>query len=290
MTEPGRPAPPALRGTREVALRAGLHFAVLAVVVLPLLPEGPCFGPLALRPRSLWLVVLAFCALNFATYFVRRLVGARHGYGIAGALGGMLSSTAVALSYARRSRLAGEDSGALARGVIAACAVLVPRILVISAALAPPVSLAAAPYLLPALAAAFILVFVVADGSAGVDGESSADERSPLRFMSALQLALAFQVAISAIGMLKNALGAAGVYGAAVVLGLTDMDALTVSMSRSSTIAADIAGRALGIGMLANTTFKLSLALVMGSPTFRRRASHGLGLLGALTFAALLAL
>lgn len=268
-------------------LSAGLQFAVLAVVVLPLLPPGPYLEPLAVRPRALWGVVLAFCALNFASYVALRAVGSRRGYGIAGALGGLLSSTAVTLAYARRSRYADENASALARGVVAACTVLIPRIFVISTALNPRVALAAAPYLLPVMLAGVLLVVIGGNKPTPAKAEAEAD-RSPLRFMNALQMAVAFQVALSAIALLRPRLGEIGLYGAAVALGLTDMDALNVSMSsRTSLIEPSLAGRALAVGMLANTLFKLGLSLVIGSGAFRRRAAMGLATLAMVSAAAL---
>jgi uncharacterized membrane protein (DUF4010 family) len=261
----------------EQELQAALQFAVLAVVVLPLLPEGPYGGPLAIRPRSLWAVVVAFCALNFASYVARRSVGATRGYGIAGALGGLLSSTAVTLTYARRSRNEPEYSVALATGAIAACTVLIPRIFVISTVLNPAVALSAAPYLALPLAAGLLFVLRRQEGAQAHRFDPGAD-RSPLRFISAMQLALAFQVALSAIAILGPRLSEIGLYGLSVALGLTDMDALTVSMSsRPSPIAPAIAGRALAVGVLANTGFKLALSLTIGGSQFRRRAAIGLG-------------
>ena len=271
-------------------LSAALQFAVLAVVVLPLLPEGPYLGPLAVRPRALWIVVLAFCALNFASYAATRAAGPRRGYGIAGALGGLLSSTAVTLTYARRSRSQPEDSIALARGVVAACAVLIPRIFVISTALNPMVALSALPYLLPPLAVGIAFVFIGKTPSSAEPTPVAVD-RSPLRLMNALQMAVAFQLALSIIAMLRPRLGELGIYGAAVALGLTDMDALNVSVSSPSTqVEPAVAGRALAIGMLANTVFKFTLALAIGSPEFRRRAALGLGALAMVGTAALLLL
>ena len=279
-----------VRAIGETELTAALQFAVLAVVVLPLLPAGPYFGVLAVRPRALWGVVLAFCALNFASYIARRIVGSNRGYSVAGALGGLLSSTAVALTYARRSRIQGEDPRALARGVIAACTVLIPRILVVSAVLNPGVALAASPYLLPPLAAGLLLVFTRSRG-AGPPTDDGSKDQSPLRLVNALQLAIAFQVALSAIALLRPRLGEMGLYGVAVALGLTDMDALTVSMSSpTSLIAPSIAGRALLVGMLANTLFKLGLALAIGTPAFRKRTATGLATLAAVSGAMLLAL
>lgn len=88
----------------DAGLRAGVRFAVMAIVILPLLPRGP-LGPLgAVRPRQLWFFVLLFSGLSFAGYLVRRVVGTERGYSVAGLLGGFLSSTAVAFTFARTSR------------------------------------------------------------------------------------------------------------------------------------------------------------------------------------------
>ena len=136
-----------VRQLSEPELRAGVQFAVLAVVVLPLLPPGPYFGDLAIKPRALWMIVLLFSALNFGGFVARRLMGAHRGLSVAGALGGLVSSTAVTLTFSRMSRTDDDLGTSLARGVLAACTVLIPRVLVVSAFLNPSVSLALLPML-----------------------------------------------------------------------------------------------------------------------------------------------
>ena len=105
----------------DAGLRAGVRFAVMAVVILPLLPPGP-YGPLGgIRPRQLWLFVLLFSGLSFIGYIARRLVGTERGYTVAGLLGGFVSSTAVAFTFARLSREDRNSSLPLSVGVVAAC-------------------------------------------------------------------------------------------------------------------------------------------------------------------------
>src|SRR4051812_19496816 len=133
----------------EREMRAGVQFAVLAIVVLPLLPTGPYFGVVALEPRALWAIVLLFSALNFAGFVARRVVGASRGLGITGALGGVISSTAVTLTFSRQSRADAALGPALARGVVAACTVLIPRVVIVSGVLNASVALALLPLLAP---------------------------------------------------------------------------------------------------------------------------------------------
>ena len=126
-----------VRRIGEVELRAALQFAVLALVVLPLLPTGP-YGPYdAIRPRDLWTVVLIFSGLNFLGYIARRAIGRERGYGVAGLLGGMVSSTAVTFTFSRESRRSPADAGPLGLGIVAACTVLLARVLVVTAVLTP---------------------------------------------------------------------------------------------------------------------------------------------------------
>ena len=266
----------------EPELRAGVQFAVLAVVVLPLLPTGPFLGALAIKPRALWTIVLIFSGVNFAGFIARRIVGANRGLGIAGALGGAISSTAVTLTFARQSQREAKLGAPLARGVIAACTVLIPRVLIVSAVLNPSVALALLPMLLPVLATGVALVFVGWRANEHQDRNAPPADTNPLRLVPAMQMAVAFQLSIVAIAFVQRTLGTPGLYATATALGLTDMDALTFSMSRrEAALAAGIAARAIAIGVLSNTFLKLALVVTLGRASFRRRAGIGLTVLAA---------
>jgi len=278
-----------VRHLEEPELRAGFQFAVLAVVVLPLLPTGPYLGVLEIRPRALWTLVLIFSGLNFAGFAARRIVGASRGLGITGALGGVVSSTAVTLSFSRQSRSDTHLGAPLARGVIAACTVLIPRILIVSAAFSPGVALRLLPMLVPPLAIGLALVMFGWGKDAATPGPASVDDVNPLHLGAAMRMAVAFQVAMVLITLVQRAWGTAGVYTASGILVLTDMDALTVSMSRPEAgLDPNIAARAIAIGMLVNTLLKLGVAVGIGRLTFRRRAAVGLISLAAASAAGLL--
>lgn len=302
----------ALQKVAAHELRAALQFAVLALVILPLLPAG-AYGPFgAFQPRQLWIVVLLFSGLNFAGYIARRVIGETRGLGVTGLLGGLVSSTAVSLTFSRRSRAEPHLALPLALGVVAACTVLVPRLLVISAMLRPAVATAAVPVLvLPFLVGVSLIAFVMwqeretrvpptpglASGPEGAPAErhdaNAGDPRplaptnghNPLAFASSLQMALAFQVVLFAIAWVQLAVGTTGVLLSSTLLGLTDMDALTVSMTRYGADPAHVrvAATAIGIGVLSNTMLKLAFVVSIGAPRFRARAALGLLALAAAT-------
>ena len=273
-------------GERE--LMGALQFAVLALVILPLLPDqawGPWGG---VNPRELWIIVLIFCAVNYGGFLLQRWVGSSRGYAAMGLLGGLVSSTAVTLQFSRRSRSEPALAASLGLGIVAACTVLVLRVATVATVLAPAITVALVPYLAPPFVVGAVVIGIVLwRQKAEPPGDTSSQLHSPLRIGTALQLALAFQVAIFAIRISRDTFGNVGVLTSAFLLGLTDMDALTFSMARlgATDDSVALAARAIAVGMLANTALKATLALVLGHRDLRRVAGGGLlalGLAGAL--------
>jgi uncharacterized membrane protein (DUF4010 family) len=259
-------------------LRAGSRFAVMAAVVLPLLPSGS-YGPLGgVQPQLLWALVLFFSGLSFVGYMARRIVGPGRGYAIAGTLGGLLSSTSVTLTFARLSQEDPAAGRALASGTLGANVVLFPRVLLASAVLAPSLALALWPlFVLPGISGAVLVFAGLRDANDGEPEQISAAQ-NPLQFRAALQMTAVFQAVLFVVAAADRYLGQAGLYGSAAVLGLADMDALTISMARltSGGTAADATALAVGIGVLSNTLVKLGIALGVGRGRFRRLAAAGL--------------
>lgn len=252
----------------------------MALVVLPLLPEGP-YGPLGgVRPRELWALVLFFSGLSFAGYIARRLVGPGHGYLVTGLLGGLVSSTNVTFTFARTSRTDPAMDRALAFGAIAANAVLYPRVLVASAILNPALVVPLIPYLAPPALVATVVAAIGALRPAAVTAPQGSSP-NPLQLTAALQMAVLFQAVLMVVHAVRERWGTSGVFTSAAVLGLTDVDALTVSMARdvAETVSPFVAATAIAIGVLTNTGMKLALALFFGSRGFRIVAGGGLVLM-----------
>ena len=269
-------------------LRAAARFAVMAVVILPLLPEGP-FGPWGgIRLRALWLLVLFFTGLSFCGYLARRIFGARQGYPLAGALAGLVSSTTATFTFARLSRRERELSRPLAAGTIAACTMLFPRVLVATCVLNLAVARSLLPYVaIPfAVGVAALLLQRQAGAEAGIPSEKPSN---PLQIQPALQMALLFQLVLFAVDAARRLFGESGVLISGAVLGLTDVDALTISMARAPAagIATEVAAQAIALGILANSLLKLGVALVYGTPPFRHVTGGVLAAMAAAIAAAI---
>jgi uncharacterized membrane protein (DUF4010 family) len=227
-------------------------------------------------------LVLLFSGLSFGAYLALRLIGPGRGQVVAGLLGGLISSTAVTLSFSRESRRQAAPGQALATGAIAACTVLLVRVGFLATVLNPAVGRRVAPYLLLPLAVG--LGVAIAARRWGMSATGASLPGNPLRLGAAIQMALGFQAVLYVVEWVRRWFGSPGVLLSAVGLGLTDVDALTYAMTRFPADGAGTAtaAQALAVGVLANTLSKLVLVLVIGRGTFRRIAGFGLASLAAL--------
>ena len=278
---------------QDVELQAALRFAVMAAVILPLLPDGGLDAQGLIRPRAVWTLVLLFSAVSFAGYIAQRAIGASRGYAVAGLLGGLVSSTGVTLAFSRLSRQAVIDG--LGYGIVAANTVVYGRVVLVAALISP----ALARVLWPSLAGAALIGVAAVLASwrrHRVPAEADRGDaamlalRNPLQLREALQMALLFQGVLVVVGLAERA-GSAGLMAAAAVLGLQDVDALTVSMAsrvRDGALLPAIAQQAVILGVLSNTLVKLAMALTVARGHVRWLASLVLALMAVLLALALL--
>lgn len=250
----------------QADLYAGIKLLLISLVILPLLPDRG-FGPWeALNPREIWLLVVLIAALSFAGYVAIKMSGAQRGILLTGLLGGLVSSTATTVSLSRLARGRDRDSARLpAAGILLASAVMLPRLLLIVGALAP----ALVPrLLLPA--AAMALVLGLAAGwlvHGGKDGETSALKlRNPLELRMALAFGGLLAVIMVGAAALYHWIGESGIYLAAAVAGIADVDAIALSLARLSRASADATPMQAGIviAALSNTLFKGGLSAFIG--------------------------
>jgi uncharacterized membrane protein (DUF4010 family) len=260
----------------EPVMLAAARFAVMSAVILPLLPEGP-FGPgPGVRPRDLWILVLLFSGLSFVGFVTQRASSAG-GYPLTGLLGGLVSSTSVALAFARLSASHPQHAAALATGAVAASTILFVRVAVVVAILNRT--------LIPDLAGYLVVPGLVALAAGALAWRSLRDTegqatplRNPLQLRDALEMALLFQVVLYGVFYMKAWVGDVGLMASGFVLGLTDMDALTMSMTRSvdTGVSVDTACRAIALGIVANSLMKAGIAIVIGSARFKWQAGGAL--------------
>lgn len=253
-----------LRRLEQRDLYAGIKLLLISVVMLPLLPDHG-FGPWeTLNPREIWLMVVLIATLSFAGYLAIKVSGAQRGIMLTGLLGGLVSSTATTASLARLARDHDADNLSAA-GILLASGMMLPRLLLVVGALAP----ALVPRLLvPAGAMALVLGIGAAWLLKGEKGGrvSELGLRNPVE----LRIALTFGGLLALVMMGATALyhwaGESGLYAAAALAGIADVDAISLSLARLSQSSEDTTPMHIGIviATLSNTLLKGGLAASIG--------------------------
>lgn len=256
-------------------IRSAIVLLAMTFVALPLLPDR-AFGPFgAFNPHEIWLLTVLIATVSFSGYVATRVVGERRGLVLTAFVGGLVSSTAVTLDMARRSREPAADPRLLASGACLSGAVMFVRILIVAVLIDQRLWLFLAPAFVSAAAVAglFGLAYLRI-------GRSPAEARSAaIALGNPFELAtvLRFGALLSAVMLLANALqawfGPQSALWLAAAAGLADVDAVTLSMARGagSTVPATIAVLAILVVASSNSFSKSVLSVVSGSAAFAWR-------------------
>ncbi len=260
-----------------------LKFAVISIVVLPILPNRT-FGPPpfdVLNPYKIWLMVVFISGISFLGYVMIKTMGARRGIGLTGLLGGVASSTAVTVSFSERSRQNQVLARPFAFALILAWTVMFVRVIVVLLALNQQMAYRVmAPMLIATLAGgAYGAYLYFAQRS--YEKEDMHFE-NPFELKPALRFGLIYAATLLVSKAAQVYFGDTGVYVSSFISGLADVNAITLSMvdlTHSGGLALDVAARATVLAALANTLFKGGFSLIAGSPALRKALWPGLVLL-----------
>lgn len=258
-----------------------LQFGVLSLVILPILPNRDLGPYAALNPAQIWWMVVLVSGVSLCGYAALRYFGQKHGAPLLGVLGGLVSSTATTLIFSRHARTE-PLLAPLALVVILIANLLVPvRLMVVTAIVQPDVL----PILAPVLGGGLLAgLGVVAFAWRGLSNKRELPElelRNPTEIRTALSFGLIYGLVLVFSAALADYAGNKGVYAVALISGLTDVDAITLSSLRlyaMETLDGRETVTAILIAMLANLGFKLGIVAVVGG---RKLASAALlGFLG----------
>lgn len=260
--------------TEDVA--GTLKFLIVAVVVMPLLPDRT-YGPLdVLNPFQIGGLMVLISGLSFGGYAAIRLLGTRRGLGLTGLLGGLVSSTAVTLSMARRARERPEIDESAALAVMLASTVMFVRVVVIVALVNPGLGPEVLyPMGLGTVAGGATCVALWLRSGRARPGAQEIAFSNPFELTSALEFALLFAVILLGAKGATHYLGTPGTYAAGFVAGLGDVDAITLSMSKlaagGATISHRVAATTIFLATASNTLTKGAMAAIAGGWRFGRR-------------------
>jgi uncharacterized membrane protein (DUF4010 family) len=260
-----------------------LQFAVLSLVILPILPSQD-YGPYnAFNPRQIWWMVVLISGLALSGYLALRIIGARHGAALLGIFGGLASSTATTLMFSRHAR----DHNELVR--MAAIVILIANVMVmirlgfVSSLVAPelvaPIAIVFACGIVPGvLMALYGWKALVEAGPLPMP-----EVKNPTELKTAISFGLLYAVVLLASAWLQDIAGNKGLYIIALASGITDADASVLSTLRLfnlDKIARGEAVIAVTLALMANLIFKIGLVLSIGGGRLARHALPGLIAIG----------
>ena len=255
-----------------------LQFAVLSFVILPILPNQN-FGPYdAFNPHHAWMMVVLISGLSLAGYVALRIVGQRYGAPLLGFLGGLVSSTATTLLYARHSKLNEGMPRLSAVVILIASQVVLIRLAVVSGIVSPGIL----KQLIPVMGLG-LLFGLVATAFHWKRLQNAGDlplpqTANPTELHAALGFGLLFVVVLLCSAWLSDVAGSGGLYLVAIASGLTDVDAITLSSLRlfqMDKLSSEQAVISIAIAFVSNMAFKFGLAVSIGGMALAKHIAAG---------------
>ncbi len=254
-------------------VRTALQFLAVTGIILPLAPNEN-YGPFgAFNPFKIWLMAVLVTGLGFFGYVSMRLFGTRTGLGTMGLLGGLTSSTATTLAFSRQSHDRPELSRGFAMAIVLACTIMLARVAILISAVSPGVLALVWPALalmcVPGLA--YAAWYLLRKENAGASAKPPRLS-NPLSLKIAIQFAALYAIVVLVSRMGEEWFGSAGITTVSFLSGLTDMDAIALSLGQmveAAKVAPDLAARGIVIGALSNTLLKTAFTIFLGSRPLR---------------------
>jgi uncharacterized membrane protein (DUF4010 family) len=245
---------------------AGMRLLIATFIALPLLPNQPIDPWGALNPYSLWLLVILISSLSLVGYVLTRALGPSRGVALTGLVGGLASSTAVTLSFAKQGRDTPQMANALACGILISWAVMFVRVLVLVAVVNRGLLM---PLLVPFVVMAVVVAGFAAwlyysDSSARGEAKGALEVKNPFSLAAAAKFAAFFAVVLLAVKIVQETMPPSGLYAVAALSGMADVDAITLSMAElAKTGEATVAVLSIVIAALSNTLVKCGMVVVL---------------------------
>ncbi len=267
-----------------------IKFAVIMFVVLPILPNRS-YGPFAaLNPYNIWLMVVLISGVSFLGYVALKLLGPHRGIAASGLLGGLASSTAVAVSFSRRSKESPEFSRSCALAIVVASTVMAARIAALVGVANP--SLFRVLWLpLTAIGVSGVAVsFWLWLGSRHAPERANGlSIRNPFRLPTVIAFGAAYAVVLFVVKASIHLFPAGGAELVGAISGLTQVDAITLSVAKLARESMDpaVAGTAILFAALSNTVAKAVIGFTLGDRGIRKPLGISLGVMFLAGFATL---
>jgi uncharacterized membrane protein (DUF4010 family) len=261
-------------------LYALIRFVVMALLILPFLPDET-YGPYqVLNPREIGWVIILTSGLGLVGYMLTKFLGPKKGILLGGIVGGLVSSTAVAWVYAKKSKENENLASNCATAILAASSIMFVRVLiwtfifnqVLFNRLLPAVGLVF-------LSAVGITLYIYFRRQDKQNGDTEIPVKNPLDLKGAMLFGLIYTVILLVVSYANENLGESGILLSSAIAGFSDIDAVTISLAKLSGLKVDlgIASLAILLAAISNTLVKMGIGIYAGSPGLKKNLILGYG-------------
>ncbi len=264
-------------------LRAIMQFVLISMVVLPVLPDTTYDNYEAFNPRETWFMVVLIVGIGLAGYFLYKIWGDKAGVLLGGILGGLISSTATTLAYAKKASGSVTAAKLAAFVILTASAVSMGRVLVEISVVAPS-SFTQFVFPLAAEGLIMVLMIFILFFSHRKEKNKMPEQGNPAELKGAIIFAILYAAITYASAFVKDKFGDSGLYVVSIISGLTDLDAITLStakMTEQKHIEATLGWRLILLAVMSNLVFKAGLAWALGGRVLGRLVAMLFGILVA---------
>ncbi|MFC7356535.1 MgtC/SapB family protein [Jejudonia soesokkakensis] len=272
-----------IENLKDKDLSAIMTFAGISLIILPILPNQT-YGPLdVLNPRNIWMMVTLIVGISVVGYFIYKFVGKNVGIISNGILGGLISSTATTVSYARKTANT-KNIGKMAAFVITAASTVALARVMVEIGIVIPEKL---PQLIVPLAVEFIFMVVLCIILFYLINKDTSEEsempepKNPAQFKSALVFGFLYGLILLAVAFTKETFGNEALYVVSIISGLTDVDAITLSLSqlmKGGGLETSSGWRLILLASLSNLAFKGVMAVTLGTKKLGKWVGISFGL------------
>ncbi|NNC40272.1 MAG: MgtC/SapB family protein [Acidimicrobiia bacterium] len=264
----------------DADVRAAVQFGVITAIILPLLPDET-YGPFgAFNPREIWLMVVLVSAVGLAGYLGIRFKGTG-GLVFTGLVGGLISSTAVTLGFARMSRNQAGIRRSLTAGILGASGLMFFRVLILALVVAPAMAeVLAVPLIALGTVVVGVAVWEWVNASRGTAGSESFEVKNPLSLSVALQFGALYAAVVFIAKLLLDQFSESALNVVGAVSGINDVDAINLSMANlvNDGLNAEAGASAVLLAVAVNTLVKATLVAGVGDRKALRIVIWVLGL------------
>lgn len=250
----------------DADIKAIMQFVLISFIILPVLPNQTFGWFDVLNPREIWWMVVLVVSISLGGYVVWKFFGQQAGMVLGGVLGGTISSTATAVSFAKRSRLFPTSVRAASAVIMISTTVSFIRVAVEMAVVGQdflqtcfvPVSI---------MISLALLLCLVAWLGTRKETEAMPQQSNPAELKSAVVFGALYAIILFAVAATRIHFEKSGLFVVAVLSGLTDMDAITLSTSRmvsTGRLTAETGWKVIFSAVIANLIFKAGLIALLG--------------------------